>query len=61
MYNNQPTRVLTGEVRLSYANLVSPQPNRNDPKGKLKYSVTLQTIISSSNFSLKKSLSYNTS
>ena len=41
MYNNQPTKVLTGEVRLSYVNLVAPQPNRNDPTGKPKYSVTL--------------------
>lgn len=41
MYNNQPTKVLTGEVRLSYVNLVAPQPNRNDPSGKPKYSVTL--------------------
>lgn len=41
MYNNIPTRVLTGEVRLSYANLVTPVPNRNDPSAPAKYSVTL--------------------
>ena len=41
MYNNNPTRVLTGEVRLSYANLVVPRTNSNDPKAEPKYSVTL--------------------
>lgn len=41
MYNNNPTRVLTGEVRLSYANLVTPKANLNDPSGTPKYSVTL--------------------
>lgn len=41
MYNNNPTRVLTGEVRLSYANLVEPRANLNDPNGTPKYSVTL--------------------
>ena len=41
MYNNNPSRVLTGEVRLSYANLVEPKPNKNDPNGTPKYSVTL--------------------
>lgn len=41
MYNNIPTKVLTGEVRLSYANLVQPRTNNNDPNGVPKYSVTL--------------------
>ena len=41
MYNNNPTRVLTGEVRLSYVNLVAPRANVNDPNGTPKYSVTL--------------------
>lgn len=41
MYNNNPTRVLTGEVRLSYANLVVPRTNSNDPNAEPKYSVTL--------------------
>ena len=41
MYNNNPTRVLTGEVRLSYCNLVAPRANNNDPTGTHKYSVTL--------------------
>ena len=41
MYNNNPTRVLTGEVRLSYANLVSPKTPMSDPNGTPKYSVTL--------------------
>ena len=41
MYNNNPTRVLTGEVRLSYANLVMPKAPMSDPNGVPKYSVTL--------------------
>lgn len=39
MYQNNPTRVLTGEVRLSYCNLVEPRANVNG--GEPKYSVTL--------------------
>lgn len=41
MYNNIPTKVLTGEVRLSYVNLVAPRSNNNDPNADPKYSVTL--------------------
>lgn len=41
MYNNVPTKVLTGEVRLSYVNLVAPRVNGTDPNGTPKYSVTL--------------------
>lgn len=41
MYNNIPTKVLTGEVRLSYVNLVAPRANSNDPNAEPKYSVTL--------------------
>lgn len=41
MYNNVATRVLTGEVRLSYVNLVAPRANNNDPNGTPKYGVTL--------------------
>ena len=41
MYNNNPTRVLTGEVRRSYANLVMPKAPMSDPNGIPKYSVTL--------------------
>lgn len=41
MYNNIPTKVLTGEVRLSYVNLVQPRANNNDPTAEPKYSVTL--------------------
>ena len=41
MYNNIPTKVLTGEVRLSYENLVEPRANTNDPSATPKYSVTL--------------------
>ncbi len=39
MYQNIPTKVLTGEVRLSYANLVKPRAN--NPGDKERYSVTL--------------------
>ena len=38
MYQNNPTRVLTGEVRLSYANLSTP---RSTNGGEERYSVTL--------------------
>ena len=31
MYNNIPTKVLTGEVRLSYVNLVAPRCEQHDP------------------------------
>ena len=41
MYNNVATRVLTGECRLSYVNLVAPRANNNDPTATPKYSVTL--------------------
>ena len=41
MYNNVPTKVLTGEVRLSYVNLVAPRANNSDPNATPKYSVTL--------------------
>lgn len=41
MYNNIPTRVLTGECRLSYCNLVAPRVNTNDPNADPKYSVTI--------------------
>lgn len=41
MYQNDPAKVLTGEVRLSYANLVTPRPPRDNPNGTPKYSVTL--------------------
>ena len=40
MYNNVTTKVLTGEVRLSYVNLVQPRVN-NNPTATPKYSVTL--------------------
>ncbi|WP_087064261.1 DUF2815 family protein [Intestinibacillus massiliensis] len=38
MYQNNPTKCLTGEVRLSYANLQQPRSNNG---GDPKYSVTL--------------------
>ncbi len=41
MYNNIPTKVLTGEVRLSYVNLVQPRANSKDPNAEPKYSTTI--------------------
>ena len=41
MYQNNPTKVLTGEVRLSYVNLVTPRSSLNNPNLAPKYSVTL--------------------
>ncbi len=41
MYQNDPKRVATGEVRLSYAHLNEPYANQNNPGAKPKYSVTL--------------------
>lgn len=41
MYQNDPMKVLTGEVRLSYAHLTTPYANPKQPNAKSKYSVTL--------------------
>lgn len=41
MYQNNPTKVLTGEVRLSYCNLVTPRASGRDGKGEPRYTVTL--------------------
>lgn len=41
MYQNIPTKVLTGEVRLSYAHLSEPYANPNQPGSEPKYSVTI--------------------
>lgn len=41
MYQNDPCKVLTGEVRLSYANLSTPKSPMNNPTAEPKYSVTL--------------------
>lgn len=41
MYQNDPLKVLTGEVRLSYAHLSEPYANPQQPNAKAKYSVTL--------------------
>ena len=41
MYQNIPTKVLTGEVRLSYAHLDKPYANPNQAGAEPKYSVTL--------------------
>lgn len=54
MYNNNPTRVLTGEVRLSYVNLVEPRANVNDPNGTPKYSATL--LIPKSDTAVKQNI-----
>lgn len=54
MYNNIPTRALTGEVRLSYVNLVEPRTNNNDPNGTPKYSVTL--LIPKSDVATKQNI-----
>ena len=54
MYNNIPTRVLTGEVRLSYVNLVAPRVNNNDPNAEAKYSVTL--LIPKSDTAVKQNI-----
>ena len=39
MYQNDPMKVLTGEVRLSYANLTTPRAAQQGAEP--KYSVTL--------------------
>lgn len=55
MYNGNPTRVLAGEVRLSYVNLVTPRKqNDNDPTAKAKYSATL--LIPKTNTAVKKDI-----
>jgi hypothetical protein len=41
MYNNDPKRVATGEVRISYAHLIEPYANPMQPGSKPKYSVTM--------------------
>lgn len=41
MYQNIPTKVLTGEVRLSYCHLDVPVPPKDNPNGEKKYSVTM--------------------
>ncbi|MCC8043874.1 MAG: DUF2815 family protein [Clostridiales bacterium] len=41
MYNNDPKRVATGEVRLSYAHLNEPYANPQNPGQKPRYSVTM--------------------
>ena len=41
MYQNDPMKVLTGEVRLSYAHLSEPYANPQTQGAKPKYSVTL--------------------
>ena len=41
MYQNIPTKVLTGEVRLSYVHLLEPYANPNQQGSEPKYSVTL--------------------
>lgn len=54
MYNNVATKVLTGEVRLSYVNLVTPRVNNNDPTATPKYSVTI--LIPKSDTAVKQNI-----
>lgn len=54
MYNNIPTKVLTGEVRLSYVNLVTPRANNSNPNAEPKYSVTL--LIPKSDIAVKQNI-----
>ena len=41
MYQNIPTKVLTGEVRISYEHLTTPYANPSQPGAEPKYSATL--------------------
>jgi len=41
MYQNIPTKVLTGEVRLSYTHLSTPYANPSNPNAEPKYSTTI--------------------
>lgn len=41
MFNNDPQRVRTGEVRLSYVNLTTPRPPKDNPNGTPKYGAAL--------------------
>lgn len=54
MYNNNPPRVLTGEVRLSYVNLVTPRANNSNPNADPRYSVTL--LIPKSDAAVKQNI-----
>lgn len=51
MYQNDAMKVLTNEVRLSYAHLTTPYANPNQPNAEPKYSVTL--LIPKSDFATK--------
>lgn len=51
MYQNDPLKVLTGEVRLSYVHLTTPYANPNQPNAEPKYSVTL--LIPKTDFATK--------
>ena len=52
MYQNDPMKVLTGEVRLSYANLTTPRAAQQG--GEPKYSVTL--LIPKTDVATKRTL-----
>ncbi|MFI3279616.1 MAG: DUF2815 family protein [Rikenellaceae bacterium] len=54
MYNNIATKVLTGEVRLSYAYLVNPRANSMNPSEEPKFSVTL--LIPKTDLALKQNI-----
>lgn len=54
MYNGDPKRAATGEVRLSYVHLNEPQAYKNSPGAKPKYSATL--LIPKSDTETKKQI-----
>ncbi len=54
MYNNDPRRVATGEVRLSYVHLNEAYANPNTPGAKPKFSATL--LIPKSDTETKKQI-----
>lgn len=54
MYNNDPKRVATGEVRLSYVHLNEAYANPNTPGAKPKFSATL--LIPKSDTETKKQI-----
>ena len=47
MYQNVPTKVLTGEVRLSYAHLDKPYANPSQPGAEPKYQQYIASVTPS--------------
>ena len=54
MYQGIPTKVLTGEVRISYAHLNQPYVNPKNPQAEPKYSVTI--LIPKTDVATKKDI-----